>query len=214
MATPAQIAANRLNALKSTGPRSVEGKSVSRFNNLKSGLYATVLVLPGEDPAELEALAESCRRTWQPVGQDETELVDQLIESSWTQRRLTRLETELLTQLMSDESLPKNGLLGAAFAKDFQGAKMIQAIFREKHAARREWHKAFNAFLRLQELRLREQKAEREEDEVEPEPALPPAANWVRSSNSPQPFGPPRKIMTQAGPPRETEAVDDRALRL
>src|ERR1035437_7073149 len=32
MATPAQITANQANAQKSTGPRSVEGKSASRFN--------------------------------------------------------------------------------------------------------------------------------------------------------------------------------------
>jgi len=38
MATPAQILANRANAQKSTGPRSVEGKAASRFNALKHGL--------------------------------------------------------------------------------------------------------------------------------------------------------------------------------
>ena len=56
MATPAQIEANRRNAQRSTGPRSVEGKAVSRFNALKSGIDAKSLVIPGEDPAELEAL--------------------------------------------------------------------------------------------------------------------------------------------------------------
>ena len=35
MATPAQITANRLNAQRSTGPRSEEGKAASRFNALK-----------------------------------------------------------------------------------------------------------------------------------------------------------------------------------
>ena len=40
MATPAQIIANRLNALKSTGPRSAEGKAASRFNALKHAASA------------------------------------------------------------------------------------------------------------------------------------------------------------------------------
>ena len=57
MATPAQINANRANALKSTGPRSVEGKSAARFNALKHGIDAASIVIPGEDPAEYEALA-------------------------------------------------------------------------------------------------------------------------------------------------------------
>jgi hypothetical protein len=37
MATPAQVAANRLNALKSTGPKS-PGLAVTRFNALKSAV--------------------------------------------------------------------------------------------------------------------------------------------------------------------------------
>ena len=57
MATQAQINANRANALKSTGPRSAEGKSASRFNALKHGIDAASIVIPGEDPAEYEALA-------------------------------------------------------------------------------------------------------------------------------------------------------------
>jgi len=64
MATPAQILANRTNAQKSTGPRSAEGKAVSRFNALKHGLDAESIVLPGEDPADYEALARDCDRTF------------------------------------------------------------------------------------------------------------------------------------------------------
>ena len=51
MSTPAQIAASRRNARKSTGPRSVEGKAVSRLNALKSGIDAQSAVIRGEDPA-------------------------------------------------------------------------------------------------------------------------------------------------------------------
>jgi hypothetical protein len=44
MATERQIQANRLNALKSTGPRTLEGKAISRANAVKHGLAADVLV--------------------------------------------------------------------------------------------------------------------------------------------------------------------------
>lgn len=43
MATPAQIAANRRNALKSTGPRTAAGKARSRMNALKHGLRAATI---------------------------------------------------------------------------------------------------------------------------------------------------------------------------
>jgi hypothetical protein len=34
-----QLSANRLNARKSTGPKSVTGKAVSKMNALKHGIY-------------------------------------------------------------------------------------------------------------------------------------------------------------------------------
>ena len=49
MATAAQIAANRANAQKSTGPRTVAGKQRSRMAALEHGLTAATLVLPHED---------------------------------------------------------------------------------------------------------------------------------------------------------------------
>ena len=53
MSSRKQIEANRLNAQKSTGPRSVEGKAAIRFNALKTGIDAKSQVIPGEDPAAL-----------------------------------------------------------------------------------------------------------------------------------------------------------------
>ena len=67
MATLRQIEANRLNALKSTGPASPEGKAVSRFNALKTGIHAELQVIPGEDPAELDALAADYHRQFPAV---------------------------------------------------------------------------------------------------------------------------------------------------
>ncbi len=51
MATAAQIEANRLNAQKSTGPKTVGGKTRARFNALKHGMTARTImpVLPQED---------------------------------------------------------------------------------------------------------------------------------------------------------------------
>jgi hypothetical protein len=56
MGTPSekQIAANRLNALKSTGPKTPEGKARSRRNGLVHGLTAEVVV-PEEDRLAFEA---------------------------------------------------------------------------------------------------------------------------------------------------------------
>jgi hypothetical protein len=49
-----QAAANRRNALLSTGPKTTKGKQKSRKNALKHGLCAMVVDVPGEDPAVFE----------------------------------------------------------------------------------------------------------------------------------------------------------------
>src|ERR1035438_6272283 len=71
MASPAQVAANQANSLKSTGPRSVEGKSVSRFNALKHGIDAQSIVIPGEDPHQYAALADAYHREYRPESPSE-----------------------------------------------------------------------------------------------------------------------------------------------
>ncbi len=50
----ARLAANRANALLSTGPKSVAGKERSRRNSLKHGLTGAGIALPDEDAAEVE----------------------------------------------------------------------------------------------------------------------------------------------------------------
>ena len=56
--SPARIAANQLNARKSTGPRTDAGKAVSRQNAFKHGLTGAGVVIPGEDHAAIVHLVE------------------------------------------------------------------------------------------------------------------------------------------------------------
>ena len=53
MSSEQQIEANRLNAQKSTGPATPEGRAAVSLNGLKYGLYAKTLILPGEEVLDL-----------------------------------------------------------------------------------------------------------------------------------------------------------------
>src|SRR6202050_4170546 len=97
MPTEAQINANRLNAQKSTGPNTPEGKAASSLNALKSGIHAHTQIIPGEDPAELEALAKEFHLHFHPADPNQLSLVDALVDAEWTQRRLRRIEAALWT---------------------------------------------------------------------------------------------------------------------
>ena len=59
LSTAKLIAANRMNAQRSTGPKSLEGKAVSRFNAVTPSLTATLTLLPGEDAGEYESCSKA-----------------------------------------------------------------------------------------------------------------------------------------------------------
>src|ERR1017187_9345703 len=102
MATPAQIAANQANAQKSTGPRSVEGKSVSRFNALKHGIDAASSVIPGEDPAEFDALSADYCTEFRPQTPSEFFHLETMLRADWQKNRLQRVEADLFRTLLAE----------------------------------------------------------------------------------------------------------------
>ena len=65
---------------QSTGPRSAEGKAVSRLNALKTGIYSKgEVVLPTENPDDLETLTSEYYDRFAPNDPEQRCLVDSLI---------------------------------------------------------------------------------------------------------------------------------------
>jgi hypothetical protein len=92
MTSEKKAEANRRNALKSTGPKTPEGKAAVRLNALKHGLLSQAVLLPGEDEEALRELGQNLKVELQPVGELESLLVDRIIASYWRLRRLGRVE--------------------------------------------------------------------------------------------------------------------------
>ena len=90
-----QIAANRRNALKSTGPRTEDGKLRSRQNALRHGLTAQTVITALEDAADYQAFEASIVSDYQPRSATERELVLRLASLLWRLRRSTSIETGL-----------------------------------------------------------------------------------------------------------------------
>ena len=89
MATLKQIEANRRNALKSTGPRTPEGKAAVSMNALKHGLRARTIVLPSENVEEFHRLCDDLEAEWNPQSRTEQFYVEQMAVSQW---KLNRME--------------------------------------------------------------------------------------------------------------------------
>ena len=74
MATEAQVVANRLNAQKSTGPRTGVGKAKASQNAVRHGLLAQQAVIRGEDPGEFEFYRDQMLGELAPAGAMESML--------------------------------------------------------------------------------------------------------------------------------------------
>jgi hypothetical protein len=99
MASEAQLRANRLNAQRSTGPRTASGKERTKYNALKHGLTSLHIVLPGEENFTYVELRGELFKQYNPQNPAETFLVDQLAQNWWRLNRSRRYETGMLSKL-------------------------------------------------------------------------------------------------------------------
>ncbi len=102
MATERQIAANRENAQKSTGPKTPEGKDLSRFNAVTHGLTARHVVLPndsGEDRAEFDSMLRAVVEEIKPENALEALIVQRIVAGHWRLRRAHWLEIRAMERL-------------------------------------------------------------------------------------------------------------------
>lgn len=93
MTSPAKQRANRLNALRSTGPRTEAGKESSSGNSTRHGLLSEkYIVLPGEDAAEFEHFEHALKADLAAEGELEECLVARITACAWRLRRILRIE--------------------------------------------------------------------------------------------------------------------------
>ena len=112
---------NRLNARKhSTGPRTNDGKNISRLNAVTHGLTAKTLTLPGENPNEVKSRAEYWHQTYQPQGPAEETLVDQLILAEVRLERIKKAENEIVDEQSRNSEIQFDVDQGLRLVK-FQG---------------------------------------------------------------------------------------------
>jgi len=202
MASEAQIQANRLNAQKSTGPRTDEGKAAVAQNAVKHGLRAEQMVIKGEDPGQFESYREQMLSELCPDGALESMLAERAVGLAWRLRRAERLQVEVFdTMLVEDENNPVQKLarrmhlkgagegalaLGRVVTHDFGHA---QVLYRLGMYERRIEHSLYKTLNELQKHRLL-----REVDEPPAEPTKvaapePPARRETDPPRQTNPIG-------------------------
>jgi len=154
----AQLAANRLNAQQSTGPRTDSGKRKVAANAVKHGLSGAHIIILGEDPAQYDALLADFQADLHPSGITESLLVEQIAQAQWKLKRIAQMEIrlfapsrDLLSHLPPDTD-PLN-IAAHLFYNDSEANQSILKLSRYESAARRAYNQALKQLLQLQALR-------------------------------------------------------------
>src|SRR2546421_11309163 len=172
MATELQIAANRLNAQKSTGPKTPEGRAAVRLNGVKHGITAQTLVLKGENQEDFTALLESYEAEHQPAIPTEEALVLQLAMATWRLRRLYHAEAafsasklKLIAGTDAGRNLKDSERLG--LVNDYSHDTMA-TFNRQESRLERTFYRALHELQRLRKLALVSQPADVERVSEQP----------------------------------------------
>lgn len=94
MTSRRQIAANRRNAARSTGPRTPEGRAVSSVNAVRHGVLSNRFVAEHENLSEFSALLDDLIAEFEPETALESLLIERLAILFWRERRLASAEAE------------------------------------------------------------------------------------------------------------------------
>jgi hypothetical protein len=94
----AQLAANRRNAQKSSGPVTAEGKAISRQNGLKHGLSGEGIVVPEEDQEEIAHRVEAFMADMKPRSPGGAILIEQMAKLSVREERACQQESFAIAQ--------------------------------------------------------------------------------------------------------------------
>jgi hypothetical protein len=149
MASPAQILANRENAQRSSGPRTIEGKQASSRNATRHGLTGAQIVMPGEYPSAYEDLRQGLRESYNPATDAERLLVDQVAANAWRLMRAQRIEAAFLTKLAEESENPESAVAAAFIDRPAD----LMRIQRYVAAANTAYYKAMAQLEKLQKDR-------------------------------------------------------------
>ena len=151
--TPQQILANQRNAQFSTGPATPEGKVASSRNATKHGLTGAFRVLPHESQEDFDRLLASLRAEFQPSGEHEAFLVEQMAQSRWRLARAQRLEAAVMEQMEFNGGGAADPEKAIANYMLMGGDRPLSNAHRYVTAAERSYYKAHSELLRSQKLR-------------------------------------------------------------
>jgi hypothetical protein len=217
MASQSQINANRINAQKSTGPKTPEGKAKSRRNALRHGLTAKACMLADEDPNDLLDMIAEIGEKFDPQDTDEDFLVQRMAEARIRYNRIMPLEASifnlrLVVDKAPDPLMEAQGLScqrAWAYMRDANGGNALSKLSRYETTLLREYDRSRHELEKLQKIRTAKPNPPPivEKLRKEPDPPITPIESAQPTPRKPAPHKPaPRKPAPGTQPSQPSEA--------
>jgi hypothetical protein len=128
-----------LNAQKSTGPATPEGKAKSSINRLTHGFASAQSIIPGESHEAFIALLDELLIEHQPASPTEEILVEKMAQTQWLTQRALNLQGEAFLEL--------------ALKQESGVPKHLGLLIRYYTSADRAFHRAHNELIKAQKQR-------------------------------------------------------------
>lgn len=140
------------------GPKTEEGKKVSKFNALKHGLLSQEVVIDGENPEILIDFGTAIKEQLEPKGPLEEMLVDRIISGFWRLRRAIYVEKGAMEWYQNDHEMfnafPESEEQSERKSiRDILSNKSIDNILRYETTIERSVFRALHELERLQAKR-------------------------------------------------------------
>lgn len=139
------------------GPKTEEGKAVSRLNALKHGLLSKAVLLESEDAKTLNELTTDMREEFSPQGPLEEILVDRIASCYWRLRRAVWVEKNAMDWYEEDEEMmvfpEPDEQVARKRIKNTLGNDSIEKVLRYETAIERSMFRALHELERLQAKR-------------------------------------------------------------
>ena len=188
MCSQTKLLANRLNAQKSTGPRTAEGKARSSLNSITHAAYCRSLVLPSESEEEFRDVSQSLRDAIDPRDAIELTLFERMLAARWKLYRLASREREFQTLKEANESKELKGLERASLRKLHSEDRVesnLEAMAKQEQRLENQFHKAIRELRQWRAAKAKEAKLKNEANEaLEPEDSAAFAPLPVRRERS------------------------------
>ena len=165
-----RLAANRANAAKSTGPKTIQGKLNTSRNATRHGILANTVLIQGESREQFAALLNSYTAQFQPQTPVEHSFVERVAVAQWRQNRIWAAEAAGISREMQnqaestgDDNPPTRTMLALRALAD--NSRHLDLMSRYEHRYDRQQYRAIEALERMQERRIARAKQSHGADE-------------------------------------------------